>query len=396
MKLFHSYHLLAAFVIVIFLSGCGKRMNNRVTLWRNDKIPYGTFYAFNNLHYFFKNAGIETSNASPETFPANETGTAYLIIGRTVEPSEEELRALLSHIYSGNQVFISAINIGDNLLDSLRLTATGFESMNMDGDMRVSVLDPLNFDSLSFAYPGFHLQNHFTKLDTGITNILGKDVDGRANFVRISFQGGGAVLIHLAPAAFTNFFLLHKTNKRYFDLAMSSITDTVRKVRWDDYFRHHRNGKNTSERSTFSKLKEILGNEVLRWAFWLTLLLFAIIYLFESKRKQRVVPTMKTLNNTSLDFVKTIGRLYFQRKDNKNLASKMSTHFFGHIRSRYNLSTSQPAEELSKKLAFKSGYPEDKISDILSQSKKLEEPGQVTDEQLLAFNQKLDNFYKQT
>ena len=140
-------------------------------------------------------------------------------------------------------------------------------------------------------------------------------------------------------------------------MALSAIPDTVNSVRWDDYFRHHTNGQNNSERSAFSKLATFLENEVLSWAFWLTLLLFGIIYLVESKRKQRAVPALKKLNNTSIDFVKTVGRLYYQRKDNKNLAQKIAAHFLGYVRSTYNLHTSQLDEAFIEKLSYKSGFP---------------------------------------
>jgi hypothetical protein len=286
---------LISFVLLTMLYACGDRLNKRMTLWRNDKIPYGTYYAWHNLEYLFTDALIEVSDKSPVTFYNNEeTSSAYIVIGNMVRPDEEELKAILNHAISGNHVFISALSIGQNLLDSFKLTAssTGNIFLNQDS-MTVSLNDPVDYDSLAFTYPGVSLDNHFTDMDSSVTNILGRDVNGNANFVKFTYQGGGAVLLHLAPVAFTNFFLLHKNNKQYYDLALSSIPDTVSRVRWDDYYRHHVNGSNRADRSAFSKLATFLENEVLRWAFWLTILLFALIYLFESKRKQRMVPSLK-------------------------------------------------------------------------------------------------------
>lgn len=380
--------------MLVMLYGCGNRLNKRVTLWRNDKIPYGTYYAYDNLKYLFTNADIQASDKSPVTFyETNENSSAYIIIGHTVRPDEKELKAILNHAIAGNHVFISALNIGQNLLDSFKLEATSFNNFLYKSDsLTVSILNPSDYDSLAFTYPGLPLENYFTKMDSSVTNILGKNVDGHANFVKFTYQGGGTVFLHLAPAAFTNYFLLHKQNKKYYDLALSSIPDTVNKVRWDDYYRHHLDGSNNSERSAFSKLGTFLENDVLRWAFWLAILLFAIIYLFESKRKQRIIPTLKPLNNTSLDFVKTIGRLYYQQKDNKNLASKMTTHFLGYVRSRYNLQTSQLTTDFAEKLAYKSGYSLALVNEIIAQIIALEQKYEVSDEELLAFNDKIDNF----
>lgn len=376
----------------MLLAACAPGVNKRMTLWRNDKIPYGTYYAYNNLQHLFTKSAIETNDKSPEIFYENENSSAYIIVGYSVRPSEDELKAILNHAISGNHVFISAIDIGENVLDSFKLKVSDtFPDYDRDS-LTVSVLDPLSDDSLKFTYPGARLDNYFTKMDSSVTNILGRNKSGYANFVKFTYQNGGTVMLHLAPGALTNFFLLHKQNKKYYDLVFSPIPDTVDQVIWDDYYRHHVNGNDYGKKSTFSKLGMFLNHEVLRWAFWLTIALFGTVYVFESKRKQRVIPTMKKLNNASLDFVKTIGRLYYQRKDNKNLAEKIATHFLWHIRTTYNMSTSQLNDDFINRLAFKSGYPVALVSDVLYEIKKVEDAYDLSDEELLAFNEKIDKF----
>ena len=393
MKTSITYPFVALAVLLVVLSSCGKHLNKRVTLWRNDKIPYGTFYAHENLPHIFRDALIETSRESPVSFyDDEESSSAYIIVSYTVEPDEKELKAILNHAIAGNHVFISALNIGKNLLDSFDLEYTDFSGYLLQRDSLTISLTKRYDDSIPFTYPGYQLANHFTKMDSTVTKVLGKDEEGRANFVKFSYEGGGTVYIHLAPAAFTNFFLLHKQNKKYYDLALGAIPDSVNTVRWDEYYRYHRNGENNAERSAFSKLGTFLNNEVLRWAFWLTILLFGIIYLIESKRKQRPIPALKKLNNSSLDFVKTIGRLYYQRKDNKNLAQKIAAHFLGHIRTRYNLVTSQLDEVFEEKLAYKSGRSVVEVKEIIDSIRSLELQYDMNDDELLAFNEKIDKF----
>lgn len=398
MSRFLSYRPLALLLLLASLAGCGKQISKRVSFWRNDKIPYGTWYAWHHLGYLFPKAEVLTTNSSPVTFYGmNESGSAYFVIGHSLEPDEKELKAILNYALAGNHVFVSALSIGQNMLDSFRLSASVNKPLFLKGDsLTLSLADPDTYDSLSFSYPGIRAANYFTSLDSTITTILGKDIAGNANFVKFSYEGGGSVLLHLAPAAFTNFFLLHRENKNYYDLALSSLPDSVNTIWWDDYYRTHTNGVGNAERSSYSKLGVFLQNEVLRWAFWLSLLLFAIIYIFESKRKQRVVPVITPLNNTSLDFVKTVGRLYYQRKDNKNLAEKMSAHFLSHVRMRYRLPTAELTEDFVKQLSYKSGYPFAPLNEIVTQIKGLENKQSVSDEELLAFNSKTENFYKQT
>ena len=392
MKEKFTYRLIVFSLLVVALASCGNGLNKRLTLWRNDKIPYGTYYTYNNLQYLFTHADIETNDQSPKTFYEHENSSAYIIIGHSVRPDENELKAILNHAIAGNHVFISAMDISENLLDSFKLKVSKTYPDYFHDSLTVSVLDPISDDSLKFTYPGARLDNYFTQMDSSVTNILGRSKNGYANFVKFTYQGGGTVMIHLAPGALTNFFLLHKQNKKYYDLVLSPIPDTVENVIWDDYYRHHMDGNDYGSKSAFSKLATFLQNDVLRWAFWLTILLFSIIYLFESKRKQRIIPSLKKLNNTSLDFVKTIGRLYYQRKDNKNLASKISTHFLGHVRTTYNMSTSQLDEDFANRLAFKSGYPVTLVKEVIGAIGKMEESYVITDEELLLFSDKIDTF----
>jgi hypothetical protein len=169
-------------------------------------------------------------------------------------------------------------------------------------------------------------------------------------------------------------------------------------VRWDDYFRYHKAG---SEDGSDGKGKGIFGASSwmgkqpgLAKAMWLLLILMLIIYLFESKRKQRAIPIIKPLTNASVDFVKTIGRLYFQRHDNKNLAQKMTVHFQDHVRGRYGIRAALTDPEFEKRLAWKTGYDLNAIKDLLYYMNMLQDEPDVSEEGLLELNRKLEHFYK--
>ena len=403
-NIFKYYAILGGLLLVMASCGSGrKKLNERVTLWRNDKIPYGTFYAYENLASVFPGATIVVSKKSPDRFKglnigenvdamvSSEGSSVHIIISPQVHTDQAERRALFNYIAEGNHIFISSFNIDKNLLDSLRLkTAVSSAYYNGSDSLRVSITSPATYDSLSFGYPGKAYDNAFVSVDTSITNILGWNARGEINYVKITYESGGSISIHLAPMAFTNFFLLHSNNKGYYDNVLSHLPSNVKVVKWDDYFRNRVSGRNTG----FSKLQPFLNDDILKWAFWLVVVLFAIIYLFESKRKQAIVPVIPPVKNASLDFVKTIGRLYFQRKDNKNLAFKMSAHFLDNVRNRYNLPTSVLNDEFENKLAYKSDYDKAAIHDIVYTINTLPDQLSVTDEELLAFNDKLEKFIK--
>ena len=131
-----------------------------------------------------------------------------------------------------------------------------------------------------------------------------------------------------------------------------------------------------------------------RAAFWLVLLLFLLIYLFESKRRQRIIPVSKPNKNSSLDFVKTVGRLYYQYHDNKNLGQKMTAHLFDHIRTRYNLSTTVLDENFVNQLAYKSGYDKEKVHQMVYRAKMINDFPEISDHDLSEFHKQTEAFYK--
>jgi hypothetical protein len=259
----------------------------------------------------------------------------------------------------------------------------------INDSLTINIISPVTYDSLDFTYPGRTMDNYFTSVDSSITSILGTNENGEINYVKLTYESGGSISIHLAPLAFSNFFLLHRNNKEYYDNALSYLPQNLDVIKWDDYFRNR-----TQKKGNFSKLSVFLNNEILSWAFWLVVILFAIIYLFESKRKQRIVPVIPPVKNASLDFVKTIGRLYFQRKDNKNLAMKMSAHFLDSVRNRYHISTSLLNNEFENKLAYKSDFDITAIRDIVYTIKTIPDQPYISDDELLTFNNKLEKFFK--
>jgi hypothetical protein len=155
---------------------------------------------------------------------------------------------------------------------------------------------------------------------------------------------------------------------------------------WDDYF--------TAPHRRRTSLGYILSNTSFVYGFWLLLLLLLMIYLFESKRRQRPIPVIQPLQNTSLDFVRTIGRLYFQRRDNHNLASKMVMHFQDQVRTRYNLTASVLDEELASRLAHRTGYPQEELTRLIGYMRVLPSKAYVPDEELMDFHRQMEAFYK--
>jgi hypothetical protein len=70
------------------------------------------------------------------------------------------------------------------------------------------------------------------------------------------------------------------------------------------------------------------GDKSFGAAFVVLAAILLLYVLLNMRRKQRYIPIVKKPSNDSLDFVKTIGRLYFDKADHKNLCRKMASFFW--------------------------------------------------------------------
>jgi len=187
--------------------------------------------------------------------------------------------------------------------------------------------------------------------------------------------------------------LLYANNINYYNKALSVIPKDTRKVIWDEYFLYKRftNYDNSANNSVLSAL---MAQRSLRAALLLLLILLALFILQEMRRKQRIIPVIAKPRNDSLEFVKTIGRLYYEKKDNKNLVRKMTAYFLDHIRNRYKLSTVKLDEEFIKALKRKTAQPDENIRKIVSFINDIEKTEIINDQELAAFHKELEEFYK--
>lgn len=372
-----------------------KQINNRVTLKSNDKIPYGTYVAQNNLEYIFPDAKVETNELSPASYRSfiSSSGTyssehsqpsLYVIISPYFSPTSREYDAIMRYIGRGNHVFISSFRWGQEFKDSLKLRVLNVVAAT--DSLKLSLLEPLYHDSLSYAYPGEAKNAYFSSYNATYSTVLGRDYLGNPNLIQQTYEGGGSLYMHSSPLAFSNFFLLHKSNMSYFNNVFSYLPARITHIEWDEYFRYGR--------EDFNSLQMLLDTPPLAWALWLLLAMFLIIYLFETKRRQRIIPKIQPLRNTSLDFVKTIGRLYYQYRDNKNLGMKMTVHLLAHVRHRYNIPASLSDERFVERLAHKSGYPADKVQQLVQRAKNMNESPRISDEELMEYHKLTEDFYK--
>jgi hypothetical protein len=182
--------------------------------------------------------------------------------------------------------------------------------------------------------------------------------------------------------------MLFKNNKEYTAKALSYIPGGVTKIYWDEFYK-------LGSAAATTPLRFFLSNEFLLWALRLSVIALVLYILFEMKRRQRVIPVITPLRNSTLEFVKTVSNVYFNQKDNNSIANKKINHFLEFIRNRFYLSTQQLNEDFITQLSRKSGVARANIDDIFRLINDSNAGYAVNDKYLLTLNQQIDNFYKQ-
>jgi hypothetical protein len=398
--------LLAIAVIFLLYTGNSKanrRMDERITLRKEDKIPYGTYAAYQNLKHIFPEAAIYTNRREPgywDSLSNYNSGQAFIAVTDKFNATEDEMRRLVSFVEKGNDVFISTLTISDAVSNALGCSSNSFNlsffsDEGKDDSLRVSLSDPPFGKENEYSYPGKKYSAYFDGIDSSTTEVIGADKDGRPNFIHLR-AGKGNFYLQLEPFAFSNYFILHKNNIRYYENALSVIDPSVKKVVWDEYYRYKK-GEKTEDKNWLTVLMNMQnsnGQKPFKAALWILVLLLLVYVLMEMRRKQRPIPVINKPKNDSLDFVKTIGRLYYDKGDHKNLCRKMGAYFLEHVRNRYKLSTGTLDDEFVKNLQFKSGATEEEIKGIVSFIKYADEAYAINYKELTNFHKQLESFYK--
>ncbi len=206
----------------------------------------------------------------------------------------------------------------------------------------------------------------------------------QANFIELKV-GEGAIYYHLNPIAFTNYYLLQEGKEQYVSEVFSYLNDGP--VYFDDYSKSGR-------RVVSSPMRFILTNAALKWSWYITLGAILLYFIFKAKREQRAIPLVKPLENSTVEFTKTIGNLYFQSDDVSGIIHKKISFFQQKLRSKYFVNTENMDEVFIKRLAVKSGVSQDQTKELIEYINYLRKKPVHSDYELKQLNKRIEAFFK--
>ena len=379
-KTFKIYAVI--FIVVMIILALFEVNKKETTDWRKNfdihqKSPFGLFVFNNEIKDLFKNK-VKKIDKTPYDFYGDDKKALHniLIIENNIDrPSWSKI---LDQVSNGSNAMLIVSDIPKEISDSIGY----YDSKISFEDENVLKLTDNKYRNDFIKLDKFPSGRGFTFIKPNV-EILGKTVEknnnDQANFIKVKF-GKGNIYVHCEPLFITNYYLLKSGNVKYAQDVFSYIDD--KETLWFVE-------SNSHESQYFMRF--ILSNPALKYAWWIFLGGLLLFIFFNAKRKQRIVPIVEPLKNTSVDFVKSIGNLYLQEGDFHDMMAKKAQYFLNKVRMDLLIDTKNLDEELAKKLQLKTGKPMEMINEAINLIVKGQDPyAQVMKEDLVRMNKLLD------
>lgn len=193
-----------------------------------------------------------------------------------------------------------------------------------------------------------------------VIEIMGRTKNLGANLLKIKF-GAGHIYLHSNPVLFTN-IQFDKPEMFHYAEGIFSELD-YEHIYWDElsfqFLNAQNEGKGLTDQSYF---EYIFKNRALKTAFYFFLIGLMIFLVVGIKRKYNAIEIVDPLTNSSIDFSKTIARLYWLNPNHRKMADQKMKMFLFEVRNRYGLTTHVLDEDFKIRFRAKSGVSEKLIN----------------------------------
>ncbi|MFI5160045.1 MAG: DUF4350 domain-containing protein [Sphingobacteriales bacterium] len=391
LKIFYAVAISLLIIYLVAEYNKPKPTDWRPTLSYNDKIPFGTYIMYREVKGLFPGAQIKgTNNAFHDQFrDSSAISSNYIIIANEVTFNKYDFAALRKYLEKGNTAFVATsafprtVGASRNVLaDTLKIETN--EYIIKQRITHLNFTNPVLHQTRDYKFDNGIASDYFSRLDTTRAIVLGRNEAGYANFVCYKF-GKGSLFLCANPELFTNYSLLTDQGADYAAKALSYMP-----VKPVIYWDHLQNG-DISEDS--SPLRVFFSSKSLEWAYYISIAAMVIFILYEMKRRQRIIPVIEPLKNSTVDFVNVVGQVYYEQRNNVNISQKKVLFFLEHLRARYFLKTNILDAGFAEKLSQKTGIEMSFSKDLVGQLNYINSQNHISDNELILLNQLIEQFY---
>ncbi len=426
--------LVVVLVLVYFLGG-GYQSNSSIkkTFERSqaDSLtikkpinPAGTFLLYHLLKNHKNTSSLQkiqtTQDVSlSELLPKerkNDCNNIYFTIAESVNLNESDSDWLLRFVEAGNCAFIACESLSNKVRSAISDNSYFRFNSYYDTSFVLNFYHPKLLQETPVEIKNSELNSHRLPRYKNWKYFLDTELGG--GFVRIAYNsnkdypicirlqyGKGVFIIHSTPSAFSNYNMFNTGGKYHAEAVFSHLPKG--NIYW-----HHDFGKYSPYRGvpqpTYSKqgssnevnypksspLQYIMRVPTLFTALILLIVGVLLYMIFQSKRRQRIIPAIESNENSSVEFVQTVSRLYFQQKRHDKLIKHKELIFLSFLRQHYYISSPKTTPGFITKVAQKSGVGEKHVKDIFTTLKKGKESKNISERELISLYNKLEYFYK--
>lgn len=372
-------------VLVLVQLLAPKPIDWTITMSRYDKNPYGAFILYELLPGVFPDVQVHYNNRTvfeiieEEAYP----GDNLVILCTEIQVEKQDLNSLLTFASQGGQILLSSYlfrPLVSNLADTLNLKSAGFfQPHNPEDSTFIYFKDK---PDEKFYYSESQIPEYFMSYDTANTEVLAYNENKMPVLIKTNY-GEGSFTFSTTPLVFSNFFMVHRDHNRVPEKILQTLP--VADTYWSNYYMMGRMESN-------SPLRYVLQQPTLIWAYYITLFSLIGYLLFAVKRRQRPIPIIRPPKNASLEFVSTVGMLYFNRGEHRNIARKKIQYFLDHVRRHYFIQTDLADSDFPQRLARKSNKDEKKVLGLIRAINHYQQKPVLNKDELLHLNDKIEWF----
>jgi hypothetical protein len=387
------YYILAiVFIGVIVLQYMQpKPINWSRTYLKKDKIPFGCYAIFNLLETNYANKVVVNQQTMYDiNNQTNDSSNTLILLNDKIEFSKLDLQSLYKFIKKGNTVFFASNEYQKVLKDTFKIdtqfnwgtTNSSLDSLILKPSFEVKYVAPKNNFLKSYIYPQVATESYFTSFDTTLFKVSSINKQNHPVLIEANI-GKGKLILSSLPDVFGNLFIVNHNNRYYTYTLLSKIKNNT--IIWDEYYKTY----NVQQKGIF---QFIFSNDSLYMGYIMLIIGLFIFMIFEMKRRQRPIPIIKPLQNSTLEFVDVISHVYFNSNNHKHIAEETIQYFYFFVRKKFNVNTNEMNDEFYGGISKLSGVDLSDVKKLFSYCQNLKQAPSLTQYDLLELNDRINNF----
>ena len=366
-----------------------KPIDWRRTYSNLDKIPFGcnAFYRLLDEDLYADKLVQQNQTAFHALASMPDKKTAYVFINNNLSLSESDCKYLFDFVKEGNTIFMAANNFSGLITDTFKIETEYAYDLFNDTAKKLSFnfCNPSLRAKKNYTYPKSIDVANFKHFDTSSCTVLAITPDSSALFIKANW-GKGSFYFLSVPDIFSNYFIVNDPNRKVAYKAFTYIDADA--VWWDTYYKSFNNKQG-------SYLQFIFGNDSLYAAYSLAGIALLVFMIFGLKRKQKAIPIVEPLQNTTLQFVEVVGSVYYNTKNHKIIAEEKINSFYEFLRAKFSVTGRSFDEDSLLRISKLSTIPLEEIKKLFLSIKHVLNQSSITEKKLIELNSLLEKFHQQ-